>query len=251
MDKSFLSNFQLNSQETNTMSEQLFYKQFLIIKERIAIAAESAKRNVATIELLPVTKFHPPEVVQWCANAGLLAVGENRVQEAASKRELLGKLGQQVRWELIGHLQSNKAKLAVQIFDRIQSVDSVKLIERLARLAGESERILPVLLQFNTGRDSAKSGFEVEEAEAAAEAIMAAPELAWQGLMTIAPLSDDPALAQRAFAGLRELRDSLSSRFAIELPVLSMGMTSDLECAIKEGSTQIRIGTALFGERQV
>jgi pyridoxal phosphate enzyme (YggS family) len=251
MDKSFLSDFQPNSQETNTMPEQDFYKQFLKLKQRIAIAAESAGRSEASVELLPVTKFHPPEVVQWCFNAGLMAVGENRVQEAASKRESLGELGPKMRWELIGHLQSNKTKLAVQTFDRIQSVDSVKLIERLARLAGECERVLPVLLQFNTGRDSAKSGFEVEEAEAAAEAVMAAPELAWQGLMTIAPLSDDPAVAQRAFAGLRELRDSLSSRFAIDLPVLSMGMTGDLECAIREGSTQIRVGTALFGERSV
>lgn len=234
---------------TNTMTEQVFYKHFLSLLERITTATEAAGREEGSVELLPVTKFHPPEAIQWCIRAGLAGIGENRVQEAASKREVLGAEAGKLRWELIGHLQSNKAKLAVETFDRIQSVDSVKLIERLARLAAERGRILPVLLQFNTGRDAAKSGFEVEQASAAADAVLAAPELAWQGLMTIAPLSDDPAVARRTFAGLRELRDRLAERYGHALPVLSMGMTGDLEAAIAEGSTQIRVGTALFGER--
>lgn len=234
---------------TNTMTEQVFYKHFLRLLERIARATEAAGRDKGSVELLPVTKFHPPEALQWCIHAGVAGIGENRVQEAAGKREILGAEAGNLRWELIGHLQSNKAKLAVETFDRIQSVDSVKLIERLARLAAERGRILPVLLQFNTGRDAAKSGFEVEQASAAADAVLAAPELAWQGLMTIAPLSDDPAVARRTFAGLRELRDRLAERYSHDLPVLSMGMTGDLEAAIAEGSTQIRVGTALFGER--
>jgi pyridoxal phosphate enzyme (YggS family) len=233
------------------MTEKDFYKQFLKLKQRIEIALELAGRCEGSVELLPVTKFHPVEAVRWCCKAGLSAVGENRVQEAANKRAALGDLASKMRWELIGHLQSNKAKLAVETFDRIQSVDSIKLIERLGRLAMDSGRVMSVLLQFNTGRDSAKSGFEVEEAMAAAEKVLASPALVWEGLMTIAPWSEDPSISQRAFAGLRELRDHLSHHFAIQLPVLSMGMTNDLESAIREGSTQIRVGTALFGERNI
>jgi hypothetical protein len=178
--------------------------------------------------------------------SGLKAVGENRVQEASDKR---GSCTDQVRWELIGHLQSNKAQDAVATFDRIQSVDSLKLLRRLDRFAGEQGKKLAILLQCNTGKDPNKYGFAEDALPSVLEAALKMPNLQVDGLMTIAPLDDDPEVAGAAFKSLRELRDALSVRFAVPLPDLSMGMTGDLELAIAAGSTQIRVGTALYGER--
>jgi hypothetical protein len=186
------------------------------------------------------------DAVEYAAQSGLLAVGENRVQEATDKR---GSYSGKVRWELIGHLQSNKAQDAVAIFDRIQSVDSLKLLRRLDRFAGEQGKSLALLLQFNTGEDPKKFGFSVEQADSVMEAALSASHLRVDGLMTIAPLDDDPEVARAAFERLRELRDALSERNKVALPELSMGMTGDLEAAIAAGSTQIRIGSALYGER--
>ena len=217
------------------------------VRSRIESACAAAGREPDSVTLLPVTKNHPVAAVEYALRAGLMAVGENRVQEAAEKRAQLDST--EVRWELIGHLQSNKARQAVDCFDRVQSVDSLKLLRRLDRCAGEAERELPILLQCNTGEDPNKYGFRVDEMAAAVEASMEAAHLRLDGLMTIAPLDDDPAVARAAFERLRDLRAELEASFDIRLPELSMGMTGDLEAAIAAGSTQIRVGTALYGER--
>jgi pyridoxal phosphate enzyme (YggS family) len=210
-------------------------------------ACISCGREASTVALLPVTKNHGAAAPRYAAQSGLLGVGENRVQEAASKRAETKSLG--LRWELIGHLQSNKAKDAVEVFDRIQSVDSLKLLKRLDLLAEASGKTLPILLQCNAGADPNKYGFLTEEMPRALETALQASHLQVDGLMTIAPLDDAPQIAQAAFESLRATRDSLADAFGVALTELSMGMTGDLEAAIAAGSTQIRVGTALYGAR--
>ena len=214
--------------------------------QRIAGQCRVAGREPAEITLLPVTKTHPPAAAEYAARYGLAAVGENRVQEAAAKR---AQTTTSLRWELIGHLQSNKARLAATHFERIQSVDSEKLIAALDRAAGELGRKLPVLLQINAGKDPAKFGAEPADAPRLLELALARPHLQVDGLMTIAPLSADPAVARRTFANLRTIRNGLAARFGVPLRELSMGMSGDLDAAIAEGSTLVRVGTALFGPR--
>lgn len=220
------------------------------LRERIKVACRDSGLSglsVSDVSLLPVTKNHPLEAVQFAARVDLTAVGENRVQEAGYKRD---SYSGEMRWELIGHLQSNKAKQAVEIFDRIQSVDSLKLLRRLDRFASETGKILPILIQCNTGEDANKYGFHVESMDEAIETALGTSSLRLDGLMTIAPLDDNPDVAKAAFEKLRNLRDGLSERFACPLRELSMGMTGDLEQAIAAGSTQIRVGTALYGARE-
>jgi len=219
------------------------------VRERIAAACAAAGRDPATVRLLPVTKNHPAAAVALAAAAGFETVGENRVQEAVAKQADCAAQNLRVRWELIGHLQSNKARLAAQHFDRIQSVESAKLLDALDREAAAAGRVLPVLLQINAGNDPAKFGAEPADAPALFEHALGLRALRVEGLMTIAPLSDDPAVARRTFANLRAIRDQLATRFGVALPELSMGMTGDLAAAIAEGSTMLRVGTALFGER--
>jgi len=213
----------------------------------IAAACHACRRDLAEVELLAVTKNHEAWAPAYAARYGLAGVGENRVQEGVAKHTACSDLT--LRWELIGHLQSNKARLALQHFDRIQSVDSLKLLRRLDQAAAELSRAGRILLQINAGRDPAKFGADPEDAPALLEAALACPHLRVEGLMTIAPLADDPAVAQRTFANLRTLRDDLATRFGVALPELSMGMSGDLAAAIAAGSTQVRIGTALFGPR--
>ncbi len=216
------------------------------VRQAIAEACRQAGRDPAGVQILAVTKTHPAAAAEYAARYGLTAVGENRVQEAVEKR---ARCAANIRWELIGHLQSNKARLAARNFDRVQSVDRVKLLAPLDEAAAEQGRRLPVLLQFNTGHDPAKFGADPGEAAPLLEAALAQPHLQVEGLMTIPPLAEDPAVAQRAFAGLRELRDQLARRFGVPLRELSMGMTADLGIAVAEGSTLVRLGTALYGPR--
>ena len=223
-----------------------FKENLSLLRARVAHACELSGRAQSTVSLLPVTKNHPVEAIDYALRSGLKAVGENRVQEASDKR---GSCTDEVRWELIGHLQSNKAQDAVATFDRIQSVDSLKLLRRLDRFAGEQGKKLAILLQCNTGKDPNKYGFAEDALPSALEAALSMSNLKVDGLMTIAPLDDNPNVAGVAFESLRELRDALSERFAVPLTELSMGMTGDLEQAISAGSTQIRVGTALYGER--
>lgn len=216
------------------------------VREQIAAACHRAGRDPGGVQLLAVTKTHPPAAAEYAARYGLPAVGENRVQEGVEKR---AQCTAAIRWELIGHLQSNKARLAAAHFDRVQSVDSVKLLTLLDRAAGEQNRRLALLLQINTGQDPNKFGAEPADAPRLLETALTLPHLQVDGLMAIAPLSDDPKVAQRTFASLRELRDRLTIQFGVPLPELSMGMTADLALAVAEGSTLVRVGTALFGPR--
>lgn len=224
-----------------------FLENLAAVRAAIAEACREAGRGVEAVALLPVTKNHPPEAVRFAAQAGLPAVGENRVQEASEKKAAAGVAS--LRWELIGHLQSNKARLAAATFDRIQSVDSTKLLDLLDRAATAQGRVLHILLQVNAGRDPAKSGCSLEEAPALLEHALTCGHVHVDGLMTIAPLDPAPDTAARTFDALRLCRDGLAERFGISLPELSMGMSGDLRAAIRAGSTQVRIGTALFGQR--
>jgi PLP dependent protein len=217
------------------------------IQREIETACAAVGRDPVEVELLAVTKNHPATAVDYAARYGLHCVGENRVQEGVEKR---GQTKANVRWELIGHLQSNKARLAAEHFDRIQTADSSKLLTRLDRAAAELNKVLPVLLQINAGRDPAKSGAEVEEAPQLLADALTKPHLRIDGLMTIAPLSDDPLVAKRTFTALRDLRDRLADQTGAPLRVLSMGMSGDFVAAIAAGSTIIRVGTALFGARE-
>lgn len=237
------------------MSQASFEENLSALRVRIVAACARAGRSPSEVRLLPVTKTHPVEAPLLSARAGLVSVGENRVQEASQKRAEYEALRAAdptlpaLSWELIGHLQSNKAKAAVEAFDRIQSVDTPRLAGLLARAAAERGRVLPVLLQVNSGRDPAKFGAELEDAPALLEAALREKALRVDGLMAIAPLSEDPDVARRTFEALRTLRDELAARFAHPLPELSMGMSGDLELAVEHGSTLVRVGTALFGTR--
>lgn len=223
------------------------------IRAQIAAACARAGRDPAGVELLAVTKTHPAGAAEHAARHGLRAVGENRVQEGIEKRAQASAAAAGLRWELIGHLQSNKARLAARHFDRVQSVDSAKLLAHLGRAAAELGKTLPVLLQINAGDDPAKFGADLADAPALLEAALAQQNLRVDGLMTIAPLGATPAEtaahAARTFANLRTLRDDLAARFRTPLRELSMGMTGDLAIAVAAGSTMVRVGTALFGAR--
>lgn len=223
------------------------------LRVKIATACSAAGRDPREIELLAVTKTHPVAAADFAARYGLRAVGENRVQEAVEKRPQLAPESAGLHWELIGHLQSNKAKLAAQHFDRIQSVDSEKLLNHLDRAAGELGKVLPILLQINAGDDPAKFGADLTDAPRLVEAALSRQNLRVDGLMTIAPLGATPdetaAHATRTFTNLRQLRDDLAARLGVPLRELSMGMTNDLALAVAAGSTLVRVGTALYGER--
>ena len=216
------------------------------VLDRVAAACAASGRDPASVRVLPVTKTHPPEAAAFAARFGFPAVGENRVQEAAAKRAACPP---GLRWELIGHLQSNKAKLAVATFDRIQSLDRAELAQRLGRLAAEQGKVLPVLLQVNSGDDPAKFGCDLADAPALLDSALAQPALRVEGLMAVAPLSDDPSVARRAFDALRTCRDALARAAGAPLSELSMGMSGDLEAAVAAGSTCLRVGSALFGAR--
>ena len=228
------------------------HEQFLInltgLRQHIKDACDRCGRRVDEVELMAVTKTHPAVAADWAVAAGLRHIGENRVQEAADKRPQTTCAGG--LWELIGPLQSNKARLALGCVDRIQTIDRIKLVRVLDRLCAETGRsAFPVLMQVNVAEDPAKHGCEAEEAPALMEAILSSAHLKLDGLMTIGELTEDEVRIRRTFARLRELRDRLQDSLGHLLPVLSMGMTDDLEWAIEEGSTLIRVGTALFGTR--
>ena len=227
------------------VSFEEFSQNLRLLKERVESACASCGRSSADVKILPVTKNHPADAAQYALRAGLLAVGENRVQEAEQKIPQVRGL----QWELIGHLQSNKAKKAAELFDRVESLDSIHLAQKLDSVAAALGKNLRVLLQVNAGRDPAKFGAEIEEAPALLESVLKLRNLKVEGLMTIAPLDENLDSASRAFATLRDLRDKLRAEFGAELDELSMGMSGDLERAIAEGSTLIRVGTFLYGQR--
>lgn len=194
---------------------------------------------------MAVSKTQTAEIIREAMQAGLHVFGENKVQEAARKIAEL----ERGSWRLIGHLQTNKVKLAVQLFDSIDSVDRLDLAEEIDRHAEAFGKTQNVLLQVNVAGESSKFGCTPESALALAEAINGLPRLSLRGLMTIAPYVDDPEKSRPHFARLRELRDRIETESGLRLPVLSMGMSGDFQVAIEEGSTSVRIGTALFGAR--
>ncbi len=226
------------------------------VKTRIAAAARQAGRNPNEIRLVAVTKTFPPEKIIAAHRAGAREMGENRVEEAREKIPSVNAslpADAPIRWHLIGHLQRRKAREAVELFDLVQSVDSVRLAQTLDRHAAAIGKRLPVLLQVNVARDPNKFGFLVElrkEFFNAVAQILELPTLRVQGLMTIGALVPDPEQARPFFRGLREVRDELAARFPnAEWHELSMGMTDDYAVAIAEGATIVRLGRAIFGER--
>lgn len=222
------------------------------VQERIATAAKRAGRRSEEVALMAVTKTHTPEQIRQAYAAGLRLFGENRVQEFEAKAPSLADLAA-AEWHMIGHLQTNKAAKAVDLFEAVDSVDSVKLAEKLDAAARKLNRRLPVLIEVNIGGEEAKSGAAPNspEWEALLQAAPRLESLKFQGLMTVPPFTDDPEGARPYFHRLRDLRDATAARKlpAVHMDVLSMGMSHDFEVAIEEGSTSIRVGTAIFGER--
>lgn len=211
------------------------------IQRRIAAACERAGRSTDDVELVAVTKTIDTPAIEEAFHAGVRHFGENRVQEAAPKIERLATIRPELTWHMVGHLQTNKAKTAADIFDIIQSVDSLRLAEALS---GRSQRRLPVLVEVNVGGEESKSGLPPSELEEAVEHIARLPNLRVDGLMTIAPWVEDAEEVRPVFRRLRQIRDALGLRH------LSMGMSGDFEVAIEEGATMVRIGQAIFGERR-
>jgi len=213
------------------------------VERRIAEACEKAGRSRGSVRLLAVSKTKPPEAVREAAECGLRLFGENRVQEVQSKRPLCP---EGIEWHLIGHLQTNKAKVAAKLFQMIHSVDSLKLLQALD---AHADVTLPVLLQVNVSGEAAKFGMKPDEAAGVIEAANQMQKVEIHGLMTIPPFTPDTEKAREHFIALRELRDRLQDETGTPLPELSMGMSHDLEVAVEEGSTWVRIGTDLFGGR--
>ena len=216
------------------------------IRARIERAAKRAGRRAEEITLVGISKTFPAELIREAFAAGVRDFGENRVQEWEAKAEHVADLA--ATWHLVGHLQRNKAARALTLFHRIDSLDSLPLAEKLDRAAG-SERRLPVLIEVRLDPTASKSGCDPLELPRLAEGVFLLPNLELGGLMTVPPIAQNPEEVRPAFRRLRELRDGLSHRLDRPLPELSMGMSHDFEVAIEEGATQIRLGTALFGNR--
>jgi pyridoxal phosphate enzyme (YggS family) len=220
------------------------------VRGRIEACALRCNRAPNEITLVAVSKTHPAEVIREAIAAGVTDLGENRVQEAEGKIPEVGRHA--ARWHLIGHLQSNKARRAVELFDVIHSLDSVALAQRLDRMCVELNRQeLPVMIQVDLSREATKSGADEAEVLQLVEALKHCQRLRLSGLMTLPPYFDDAEQVRPFFRKLRELRDELSSRraFGDLRGELSMGMTHDYEIAIEEGATIVRVGTAIFGAR--
>ena len=212
------------------------------VRERITRACQRVDRAPDEVTLIAVTKTVAPSAIATAFTLGLRHFGENRVQEAEAKIGQLPALKPRPTWHMVGHLQTNKTKVAVAIFDILHSVDSIRLAEVISR---RTQKTLPVLLEVNVSGEASKSGFSITEVAPALEAIARLPRLEIRGLMTIAPLMADAEQVRPVFRKLRSLRDSFG------LKHLSMGMTDDFEVAIEEGATLVRIGRAIFGEREV
>jgi len=220
------------------------------VRARLAGAAENSGRKPDEVRLIAISKTHPTPVLKQVIELGATDLGENRVQEAEGKITEIGR--DRVRWHLVGHLQANKARRAVNLFDVIHSVDSVELAQRLDRLCVEEEReSLAVLIQVDLGHEETKSGVDESELIHLIESLGPLTRLKLIGLMTLPPFFDDPEQSRPFFRRLRELRDELNQRgaFGDRTGELSMGMTHDFEVAIEEGATMVRIGTAIFGAR--
>jgi len=217
------------------------------VRQTISQAERAAGRPEGSVQLIAVTKTHPVDVIQKAIDAGQLMFGENRVQEARAK---IPELSSRIQWHLIGHLQSNKIRPALPLFQLIHGVDSVELLADIDRIAAELGLFPRILLQVNLAGEASKFGFSPAKLLEQVETIDGFKRANIEGLMTIPPLAPSPEHSRPYFVALRELRDRLARESGFALPELSMGMSDDYQVAIAEGATMVRVGTAIFGERR-
>jgi pyridoxal phosphate enzyme (YggS family) len=234
---------------TNLVMAESIQSRLKLVKDRIKATALSSGRDPKTVKLVAVSKTVPVDRTRAAIKAGVTVLGENYVQEAREKIEALG--GEKVSWHFIGHLQSNKAKYAVRLFDMIHSVDSLKLAKELNKRADAIGKIQKILVQVNISGEATKSGIETEQAVDLVRQIAPLENLAVSGLMTMPPYFNAPDKVRPYFRALKGLQDIIRKEAIANVHVteLSMGMTGDFEAAIQEGATLVRIGTAIFGER--
>jgi len=216
------------------------------VREQIANAAANSGRSADDVELVAIAKMHPAEKVREAVEAGQTLFGESRVQEARAK---IPELSSNIRWHFVGHLQKNKVRQALPLFEMIHSVDSLALAQDINRIAEEGGLYPRVLLEVNVAGEGSKFGFAADQLRQQMEALLALPRLSIEGLMCIPPLAVESEDSRKFFVQVRELRDSLEKEFNMKLPQLSMGMTQDFSIGIEEGATLVRVGTAIFGER--
>ena len=216
------------------------------VREQIVQAAAKAGRDVKGVELVAITKTHPAENVREAVEGGQTLFGESRVQEARAK---ISELSSNIRWHFVGHLQKNKVRQALPLFEMIHSVDSLALAQDINRIAEEEGLYPRVLLEVNVAGEGSKFGFEPDDLREQMEALLALPRLSIEGLMCIPPLAVESEDSRKFFVQVREVRDSLEKGFRMKLPQLSMGTTQDFPIGIEEGATLVRVGTAIFGER--
>ena len=224
-----------------------FAENLNLIQQRIAAACARSGRDVNDVMLLAVSKTHPPETIRAAVECGQLHFGENKIQEAKAKIPLCpGK----ARWQFIGHLQSNKVRDAVELFEMIQGVDSLNIAREISKRAAQAGKTMPILLEVNVAGEASKSGCAPEKLLADLEAINRLPRIEIHGLMAVPPWSSEPEKSRPHFQRLRGLKARCEQILGAPLPHLSMGMSGDFEVAIEEGATLVRIGTALFGPRR-
>jgi len=216
------------------------------VRKQIAHAAAKTGRAIDEIELVAITKTHPAEKVREAIEAGQTLFGESRVQEARAK---IPELPSNVRWHFVGHLQKNKIRQALPLFELFHGVDSLALAQEINRVAADEGMHPRVLLEVNVAGEGSKFGFSPDKLREQMEELLALQRLSVLGLMTIPPLADKAEASRRYFVQLHELRDRLQTEFHVDLPHLSMGMTQDFPIAVEEGATLVRVGTAIFGER--
>ncbi|MEG1979583.1 MAG: YggS family pyridoxal phosphate-dependent enzyme [Victivallaceae bacterium] len=234
------------------MSElDMIQQKLALVRQAVGDCAEKFGRPRESVKLIAVSKFFPAADIAAACSAGQLDFGESKIQELTEKRQYFSSrpAGADICWHLIGHLQSNKVKNAVELADLIHSVDSFKLVEKLNQAAEAAGKQCKILLEFNISGETSKHGFFPEEARAAIACVLQAPHLKLCGLMTMAPEGADYQAQLAIFSSLRDLRDYFSGEFDISLPELSMGMSQDYEAAIASGATMVRIGSAIFGGR--
>lgn len=216
------------------------------VRERIAEAAAKSGRSVDDVELVAISKTHDAEKLREAIEAGQKLFGESKVQEARAK---IPELPSNIRWHFVGHLQKNKIRHALPLFEMIHSVDSLALAQDMNRIAEEEGLHPRVLLEVNVAGEGSKFGFQPENLRGQMESLLALPRLSILGLMCIPPVAEEAEPSRKYFVQLRELRDSLQTQFHVDLAQLSMGMTQDYWIAVEEGATLVRVGTAVFGER--
>ena len=217
------------------------------VREQIARAAAKSGRTTDDVELVAITKTHPADKVREAIEAGHTLFGESRIQEARAK---IPELPSNLRWHFIGHLQKNKIRHALPLFEMIHSVDSLALAQDINRIAEEDGMHPGVLLEVNVAGEGSKFGFSPDKLSDQMEELLALPRLSILGLMTIPPLAEEAEASRKYFVQLREMRDRLQTEFRVDLAQLSMGMTQDFPIAVEEGATLVRVGTAIFGERR-